>query len=353
MKTTTQLSRPPVAPPVEGSLAFVTGLPPTPRHRLLEPFRDSTFTIGFLLLLASAGAFGWYELFADGQWASDNGGVLFMLHYGLFTAYWIVLMSTGHFGLFKTHASEHRPARWLGLLLWLLSAYALNRSFAVFQQSTAWLCWALVGVGVAMVAYAWKAVLSVRAQQVLYAGLAFGFWLFVYLALYVVPLYPISIPLLIALGLSSHTFVPLTIAIVLGKRLWRDSRSEEHLRPGVAVGLAVPVLAVGIFLTGWTSDVNRIERTRMEATTRNTTDLPEWVLLAGQLQPGWITNRLLLAGRTFDDGQFFGRSDWGLSGLTALDDVKQHDPLAGGNCVAGFAAQCVTRRRRVKAPQNR
>lgn len=332
MKTIDQLLRPEVATPVGQPDDFTYGLSPTPRHRLLEPFRDSTFTVGFLLLLVSAGAFGLYELLGGTRPESGDNSLMVMLHYGLFIAYGIILMVNGHLGFFKAHASTRRPARWLGLLLWLISAYALNRNLAVFQQSTAWLCWALVGVGITMFIYAWKEVLPVRAQQVLYVGLAFGFCLFAYMAVYVVPLYLISVPLLIALGLSSHTFVPLTFAIVLGKRIWRDSRREEHLRPGVAVGLAVPVITLVVFLTSWVGTVNRIERTRMEATTRNTTDLPEWVLVAQQLKPAgvtfdWITNRLLLAGRTFDRGRFFESTDWGLSGLTALDDVKQHDPL--------------------------
>lgn len=169
-------------------------------------------------------------------------------------------------------------------------------------------------------------------QQLLYAVLAFGWWLFAYMAVYVVQLYPISIPLLLAIVLSAHTFVPLAFAIVLGKRLWHDARREEHLRLGVGAGLLMPVAAVALFLTGWVGNLNRIEQTRMEATVRRTSDLPEWVLIAQQLQPNWITNRLLLAGRTFDTanpgrGRFFDGNGWGLTGLTNLDDVKMHDPL--------------------------
>lgn len=299
-------------------------LPPTPRSRLLEPFRDSAFSLGLVMLIVSAGAFGLYDLLGS-QRQNDGNTVMIMLHYGLAVVFSLVLLINGHWR--TARYPERRPARWLGLLLWLVSAYALNREMAVFQESTAWLRWALVIVGTAMVGYGWKETLPVRWQQFLYAVLAFGWWLFAYMAVYIVQLYPISTLLLIALGLSAHTFVPLVLAIVLGKRLWQDARLEEHLRPGVSVGLAVPIVALIVFLTGWVSDVNRIEQTRMNATIRHTSDLPDWVLVAQQLTPGWITNRLLLANRIYDRGRFFDNNDWGLGGLTSFDDVRQHDPL--------------------------
>ncbi|GAB3940422.1 hypothetical protein GCM10028805_02180 [Spirosoma harenae] len=178
-----------------------------------------------------------------------------------------------------------------------------------------------------MLAFGWKETLSVRWQQFLYTVLAVGWWLFAYMAIYVCQLYFISIPMLIALGLSAHTFVPLFFAVALGKRLWFDGKREEHLRLGISVGLSIPLIAVGFFLSGWIRDLNRIEKTQLEATIRNTTDLPDWVLIAQKLKPGWITNRLLLSNHVYDLGRFINNSGWSINGLTALDDVRQHDPL--------------------------
>ena len=310
----------------------LVGLPATlPRHRLMEPFRQPLFGLSLTMLVGSGGVFILYDWLSSPRRAGDNDSLLLMLHYGLAVACSLLLWRGGFFKYRRPTCHEGRPTRWIGLLLWLISAYALNREMAVFQESTGWLCGALVIVGGAMVAYAWKDVLSVRAQQLLYAGLAVGWWLFVYMAGYVVQLYLISIPLLIGLGLSIHSFVPLAFAVALGKRLWFDARREEHLRPAVAVGLALPVVVVALFLTGWTDRLNRMEQTRMEMTTRQTSDLPEWILIAQQLQPDWITNRLLLAGRAFDGanpgGDRFFDGNWGLTGMTNLDDVKVHDPL--------------------------
>ncbi len=339
MNTETQILnlQPGATTSVEQPVNSGTGLPPTPRSRFLEPFRQSVFGIGLLMLVLSGTVFLGYDLLSGPRRESSNNNMLFMIHYGLAVAFSVVLAVNGLLKFRQQQYVTGRPARWLGLLLWLISAYALNREMAVFQQSTAWLCWALVAVGIAMVLYGWKESLSVRAQQGLYAVLAFGWWLFAYMAIYVSQLYPVSIPLLIALGLSAHTFVPLAFAISLGKRLWQDARREEHLRLGISVGLGIPVVAVCLFLTGWITDIDRIEQTRQEATIRKTSDLPDWVLIAQQLNTtkngvdwnahGWITNRLLLSNRVYDRGRFFDSNNWGLSGLTALDDVRQHDPL--------------------------
>ena len=306
--------------------------PPTLRSRFLEPFREAVFGLGLLVLALSAGIFAVYELVSGPRQESSNNVILIMAHYGLAVAFSGVLLVDGFLKFRSNRYQNGRPVRWLGLLLWLISAYALNREMAVFQQSTGWLSVALVVVGSAMVLYGWKESLTVRAQQGLYAVLAFGWWLFVYMAVYVAQLYPISFPLLIGLGLSVHTFVPLGFAIALGKRLWQDTRHEEHLRLGVSIGLTVPVVTLGAFLIGWISDLNHIDRTRQDATIRKTSDLPDWVLIAQQLKTtnplsAWITDRLLLNNRVYDRGRFFDGNNWGLTGLTALDDVRQHDPL--------------------------
>lgn len=306
-------------------------LPDSVRSRFLWPFRDSTFGLGLLLLSISAGVFLLYE-FVDSLKVSATNNILFMLHYGLALTISLVLYMNGFLKFRQQHYPDGRSARWMGMLLWLLSAYSLNREIPVFQQSTEWLCWALALVGAAMVLYTWKEELSVRMQQLLYAVLAFGWWLFAYMAVYVLPLYLISVPMLIGLGLSIHSFVPLLFAIVLGKRLWQDTKREEHLRLGVGIGLSVPLLVLGLFLSGWIRDLNQMEETHLESTIRKTSDLPDWVLIAQRIKSDgvvsqWITNRLLLSNRVYDQGQFFNGGGWGLTGLTAFDDVRQHDPL--------------------------
>lgn len=333
INTEKSLSQPEIIPSQEVDSSH----PSTSRSLLLAPFGDSIFSLGLLLLAISSVTFLVYELLSE-PGGSGNGNIAFiMVHYGLAVAFTLSLQFNGFLKVRDPHYADGRSTRWLGLLLWLISAYALNRELPVFQQSTAWLCWALVIVGAAMAVYAWKESLPVRAQQILYAVLAVGWWLFAYMAIYIAQLYLISVPMLIGLGLSAHTFVPLAFAIVLGKRLWQDAQQEEHLRLGIGIGFVIPALVIGFFLVGWISDLSRIEQTQQESTTRKTSDLPDWVLIAQQLKSShiwpsqiwfdWVTNRLLLSNRVYDQGRFFDGNGWGINGLTSLDDVRQHDPL--------------------------
>ena len=162
----------------------------------------------------------------------------------------------------------------------------------------------------------------------LYAFLAVGFWLFLYAAIYVSPLYPWSIPGLIALGISVHTFVPALLAFALGKRLWFDYIANEHLRPGIVAGLVLPVVAVLIFIVTWSDRINRINQAQAAHVIAQTTDLPAWVLVGQTLPADWITARLLQVGSTYDEGPFSGSNSFGNFGSQmALDGIKQHDPL--------------------------
>ncbi len=325
MKTNLKTLLPPTTAPGSVS-AQPPSFPAYTRSRWLLPLQPGLFRVGLLLLLLSGAVFVGFD-----AWGNRESGAtfsFFLFHYGLAITYSVMLLGKGLHKFWQGQAITGRSARWVALLLWLISAFALNRNFAVFQQSTGWLVVALVITGTAMVGYGWHDALTINAQRVLYAVLGAGVWLLGYAAVYVSPLYPWSIPGVIALGISVHTFVPTVLVVALGKRLWIDYRTTEHLRPGIITGLVAPVIAVGIFVVTWSNRVGQIEQAQAAHVTTKTTDLPAWVLVGQTLPADWITARLLQVGNTFDEGPFSGRSSFGNFGSQmALDDVKQHDPL--------------------------
>lgn len=307
-----------------------------PLSRVLWPFRDPCFGLGLILLALSALLYAAHDLMTDGI-ANDPDFALFFGHYAISVIYSSVLLVNGllRWAWWRREQPNQsvraQPARWIALVLWLLSAFALNREVVVFQISTTWLQVALVLASGSMVLYAWKEQLPVRGQQALYVVLAGAWWLFGYAAIYVSEIYPISVLGLVALGMSIHTFVPLLFVISLSKRLWQDYRRDEHLRPAIWLGLTLPVLITGLFLAGWGRVAARIDAARSQAVLRQTTDLPDWVLM-GQAMPTrwpwdrWLLYRLLQTGTVYDEGPFSGRST-GLGNLTNADDARQHDPL--------------------------
>lgn len=253
----------------------------------------------------------------------QEGLVWFGIHYITAIIFGLMVLTDGGFSYLFKHDRRQQANSWVALLISYLSAFALNRQMAVFEQSVPWLCWIIVGAGALMVLHTWADKLPTWAQQLLYTGLAGAFLLFLYQAIYVASLYPISIPGLFALGISYHTFVPALLAIVLGRQLWAAARQRTYLRGAVLAGLLLPMVFLLFFLVNWYRTVDRLDQVRMDAALRRTSDLPVWVQMAQQLTPGPLTDRVLKVGLVY------GTSPWSrsLGDLTALDDIRLHDPL--------------------------
>ena len=286
-------------------------------------FYDDKYKYGAVMLVLSGGLFLAHDwLTHDGVREKDVFS-WFMAHYCMSLLFGTVVLFNGGYAYYVRNDRRQQASVWLSLVLWWLSAFALNRNMAVFEQSVPWLSGVIVGSGLLMVLHTWADILPRRGQQLVYAGLAGTWLLVVYQALYVAQLYPVSIPGLLVLGISAHTFIPALMAWVVGRQLWVAARQRPYLRNAVTVGLLVPIILLILFLFSWYRTVARLNQVQMTAALRQTSDLPDWVQMAQQLRPGPVTNRVLKTGIVY------GTSPWTRSfgNLTALDDVRLHDPL--------------------------
>ena len=286
-------------------------------------FANEQFGIVTVLLALSAGLFVVHDILTHEGVRQENSFTWFVAHYALSGVFGLIVLVKGGFRYLVKNDRRQQATVWMTLLLWWLSAFALNRSMAVFEQSAPWLTWVIVGSGLLMVGHTWVDMLLHRGQQLLYAGLTGSWLLVVYQAIYVAQLYPVSVPGLILLGISFHTFIPALMAVVLGRQLWVAARQRTYLRGAVVVGLLVPVALLVIFLFSWHRTVDKLNRVQMEAALRQTSDLPDWVQMAQQLTPGPLTDRILKT------NVVYGTSPWSrdLGTIRALDDVRLHDPL--------------------------
>ncbi|MEZ0539241.1 XrtN system VIT domain-containing protein [Fibrella arboris] len=284
-------------------------------------FSESIFQYGVALLVLSGGLFTACECWMSAS--SDDNALWFIVHYIMATIYGIIVLSHGGFAYLLRNNRRQQASIWLSLVLWYISAFALNRHMAIFEQSAPWLSWIIAGSGALMVLHTWADKLPTWGQQLLYAGLAGTFFLFAYQALYLGPFYAISIPALLVLGISFHTFVPALLAFVVGRQLWVAARQRTYLRGAVAAGLLIPLSLLLLFLVNWYRTVDRLDQVRMDAVLSHTRDLPDWVLMAQQLHPGPLTDRIL------KDGIVYGTSPWSrsLGGQMSMNDVRIHDPL--------------------------
>jgi XrtN system VIT domain protein len=285
-----------------------------------QVFRQPTFRWGLICVAVSATLFALYDYYVTGNGSTHNFA-LFVFHYGIALAYTVVLLMSKELTAY-TQPSTGRSSRMVLLVLWLISAYALNRDLPVFQESVLWLKVLLVFAATIMIATAWLDGLSVRGQQVLTFGLAVVWCLFFYQTIYVAPYYHFGAFGLILLGFGGHIFIPLFITIALGRMLQQSWNDHEHRRPAIVAGLFVPLVIIAWFLYHWGRVDSQVRYTSNAVTARKDDELPSWVLLAQQLPNDWITERYLKA------GSIYSLSGSRMNGLFGRQEaLKRHDPL--------------------------
>jgi XrtN system VIT domain protein len=285
-------------------------------------YRDSIWLLGLLFITLSGFLFAG-PVMAPVGFGNDSLFGLFSIHFLLCVVYGIVLLVTG-FMRFRwriSYGSIRYSLLWL--VLFLISAYALNRELPVFQDSTPWLCGYLVIASAACIAYGLYEELP-AAQYALLAVLGAAFVLFLYLAVYLLPLYLFSAMAFFVLGISLHTFVPLLFVVYLLVLFARQVRTNAH-RLSLAAGIGLPLLFVAYFTQQWHVTVKRLETAQRVMFLSPEVRLPTWVAVGQKLPKDWITERVLKAHLVYDTPQ--RNREFSFMPRNSFDEVRQHDPL--------------------------
>ncbi len=254
---------------------------------------------------------------------TDGTFGFFLLHYAAVVFWFIALLFSGRL----KRGNDGLPLMIIWLLMFLVSAYALNREMSVFNESTTWMQVVLTSSAVAMLAFALRLHLPHWLQVMAMAVFTTGFWLMAYLALYLLPMTGYGLLGTIALGIGLHTFVPALLLLYLG-RLWQKATAAKPILAGVSfITTGIIGLVVIIFCLRWHAVQQRIDKAYLNAKTDAQNTAPAWV---GALQSAKETafhRKVLeqdLAYTTADISNPL--SFWGASGSN-WTKVKIHDPL--------------------------
>jgi len=270
---------------------------------------DHTYRVGLIVLFISLVVFCIPEFVRLDQ---DDKIFYFLLNYVLTVFYFLHLFFDKR--IFRRRG---RGVRGIFLVLLLISAYALNRTMDVFASSVPWLSILLVICSINYLLIPYKALMPKGILYVHGMVLGVSLCLFIYLAIYLVPIYAFSAILSIGLGISLHAFVAILFVIYTIKVMLR-------LKPkGIVPGVVITCLIIIAYVITWAITLSKIE----ELAVRDNKDLPSWILVAQRAPHHFVAQQLLKSELVYNVPSAFGSGSFFREPGHSFDETGKHDPL--------------------------
>lgn len=259
------------------------------------------------------------------EWKPQDAQGLFIVNFLLAAGYFFTLWFSGRLrkgreGLFPF---------FLFLILFLISAYALNREMNVFESSVNWLSVLVVVSSVNYIAFAFFESIPRPIQIIMLVLLGVSLVLFVYMSGYLFPLYGIGVIGAIALGISLHVFVPLLFMLYSIRLSFRLYNSRPSSLRWIGTGVGASVLVIVVYAVLWSANVKLINKTYREASLENYAGLPGWVAVAQELPRNQLAEKVLKSDLvyTVPSDSEFGRSWFWTLPNPRFNEQRKHDPL--------------------------
>lgn len=247
----------------------------------------------------------------------------FIFHFGMAITY--------HFVLFfnkGTRQSENMiHYRVVKLVLLLISAYALNREMEVFAASPLLFSLVLVTLCAGYLAAFLFQQLPQWCRYFLFFLYGIGAVVFTYLAIYLLPLYAISIPGLLVLGISLHTFVPLLFSLLTIFLTQRLAQNSTRYWAGFAAGIFSSFAICTGFVISWDNKLHNLNRQYTAAMAEGEDKLPLWVQVAQMVERDVVTEKILKTNLTYKIPDWSGNPFWNIPSRNFGDQQQLHDPL--------------------------
>lgn len=303
---------------------ILTAAPKRPPSIASRPGNENNVLfVGYILLALSLLIFAWKENSPD----TDEGNLfaIFIAHYFIALVYTGYLLYAKAIGISRSWKKENVHFTAVLLNLFLISAYALNRMMAVFQDSTTWLCVFIIFTSTTTISYHYFHRVPRWVNRIQHFLLGCALVLYVYLAFYVANYYPFGLVGMLAIGIGAHVFVPLFLTLECFFLL-RFSRKRISYH-WVTAGASIALLVAAAFVAEWDLRVSKIEALANQSVAFQHNQLPVWVTVGQEIKNDWISQRILksdlvytTAPDKFGEWQFLPRLDnW--------QETRKHDPL--------------------------
>jgi XrtN system VIT domain protein len=196
----------------------------------------------------------------------------------------------------------------------------------VFDESEEWLTVLIIISSLALIAGLFIERLPVLLKHVVAFFLGLALMLFVYYTFYLVPLYVISAPAALGIGISLHSYVPLLLSIVTVALCVKQIRKHQALLYSLAGALLFGLVVIITFLESWQRITSQITR----VTNQNTLSegkLPNWIVVSQAIPKNFVSERLIKAEWVYKTVETSGNWFWGGFPSRAFDEPQKHDPL--------------------------
>ena len=258
------------------------------------------------------------------QFANTNRGDIFsgvfFLNFGLTAAYAILLLA------YKLSYNRPRPKLFYGcwislIILFTISAFSLNKEMNVFAPLPTWLNIYILIMVALFFAFPYVNRFPNYVKAIIYTFSGSVLLLSIYMTLYLVPLFPLSLLVFWFFGISLHSFVPLIWLTVIIIFLAKKTETSK-LKHFAWLGAFIPLLILGIYLSKWNEIQTQIKDIISEKNLQLGNHLPDAIQLAQKLPSDPITEKIMIS--PFKSQRFWG-SDVDINGT---GELKFHDPLS-------------------------
>lgn len=287
----------------------------------LPLIQDSLTLTGLIMILISMAVFVF-----TGQTTNHSTEGAFFINYLISGAY-LLLMFIRSLSVKPSGVSKRKLDHTaLLLILWFISAFALNREMNVFDSSVPWLSVWLVLSSVSLILAVLFPEAPAHIKHIIFFLLGTALLLFVYYAIYLLPLYAISVVGIIAIGISLHTYVPLCLALATLTIIRRAAEQSKAFLYTSIAGFILPILICICFLLQW-NRTNRKINLVLNQSALNEVKLPAWVAVSQHIEKSVFSERIFKTGLVYHEVKPNGNFFWGSMPSRSFDQPKAHDPL--------------------------
>ena len=279
---------------------------------------DKTWLSGLFLLVLSLFIFCIPQFFHLAEMPDG----LFFVNYILAVIYFGIICVSGRLSI---HRENGLAPLFVLLVLCLVSCYALNRTMGVFENSVPWWSTLLIITSINYLATPFYSYCPRWLQDLSCVIAGIALIAFLYLAIYLLPIYVIGIFGIIALGMGLHVFVPLLFVgytIVFIRQTAGINRRSLY---AFGIGICIAIGTIVQFTVRWSVEVRRINLDLFQSPSHD--GPPAWAAVAQHCQPSTFNEHFLKAGLVYETPPKWNWDIFSIDPKLKYHEQHRHDPL--------------------------